>query len=645
MSGLAGFVSKLWKVRRPLTSNDDVLQDEVKSRGRLANPAVSDPDRDLDTGSTKQMGVYIAEATYATTGASFYLLVAFLMMASFVNLLDNQITYSVTVSGPGSVFNASALATTALTLQSIIVAITKPFVSKFADVFGRATCACIVMFFYILGFLVMAVSQSMADYTGGVVLWAIGNSGLQIVIQILLADYFSSRNRAFAIAVFSAPTFIVFAVGPRIVGALVPTISATAAQTGQKNEWRWAVGMFTILVPFVMSPIIMVLFANENKAKRAGLLPVHPYRRLPFTSGVVKFLKDIDFGGLLMLSGGFLLLLLPLTLESNKVGGYQHGWVIALVTVGGVMILATPLYERFISPEPFLRRAWLNSDVVLTMILGFFDYVAFQITYRGTYWWAMETMHITDQDNLNYFNSTQMVTMTLFAIIAGLIISYTRRFKYLLVFAAVLRLVGIGLMMRFRHTGTTMVQAVWPQVVQGIGGGVLGVLLQLAAQVSVRHQDVAMVTAAVLLFFELGGAVGTTIFFSIYMDQSRFQSKLAGFLPQIPAADRSSLSYLYCSPAPVVASLPQSCQADPQMCCDGAMNAFNDVIYTTLIAAIVFAAVPIICSLFISDWVLTDTQNVVSDELPAKNMFKFKSDDIASIPESEMSEAGRCGSD
>lgn len=49
------------------------------------------------------------------------------------------------------------------------------------------------------------------------------------------------------------------------------------------------------------------------------------------------------------------------------------------------------------------------------------------------------------------------------------------------------------------------------QIIQGAGGGIAAATTQTLAQAVVPHQDVGAVTAAVLLFAEIGGAVGTAI--------------------------------------------------------------------------------------------------------------------------------------
>lgn len=50
------------------------------------------------------------------------------------------------------------------------------------------------------------------------------------------------------------------------------------------------------------------------------------------------------------------------------------------------------------------------------------------------------------QSGQNYFGQTQTISLTLFAIIAGAIVLYTRRYKWLLLFGLLVRLFGVGLM-------------------------------------------------------------------------------------------------------------------------------------------------------------------------------------------------------
>lgn len=66
-------------------------------------------------------------------------------------------------------------------------------------------------------------------------------------------------------------------------------------------------------------------------------------------------------------------------------------------------------------------------------------------------------------------------------------------------------------MIHSRGANASTAEIVWTQILQGLGGGFAAVTAQVGAQASVPHVDVAMVTAVVLLWTEIGGAVGSGI--------------------------------------------------------------------------------------------------------------------------------------
>ena len=66
-------------------------------------------------------------------------------------------------------------------------------------------------------------------------------------------------------------------------------------------------------------------------------------------------------------------------------------------------------------------------------------------------------------------------------------------------------------MIHTRGTESSDAEIVWTQILQGIGGGFAAVSSQVGAQASVPHADVAIITAVVLLWTEIGGAVGSAI--------------------------------------------------------------------------------------------------------------------------------------
>jgi hypothetical protein len=66
-------------------------------------------------------------------------------------------------------------------------------------------------------------------------------------------------------------------------------------------------------------------------------------------------------------------------------------------------------------------------------------------------------------------------------------------------------------MLHSRGADGSNFELVMTQILQGIGGGIAGLSIQVSSQAAVVHADVAMVTAVVLLITELGAAGGGAI--------------------------------------------------------------------------------------------------------------------------------------
>lgn len=89
---------------------------------------------------------------------------------------------------------------------------------------------------------------------------------------------------------------------------------------------------------------------------------------------------------------------------------------------------------------------------------------------------------------------------------------------------------GVGLMIHSRGARGSDFELVITQILQGLGGGFAAVASQVGAQASVPHVDVAIVTAVVLLWTEIGGAVGGAIgecqFFSLERKKKSIHNRI-----------------------------------------------------------------------------------------------------------------------
>ena len=102
-------------------------------------------------------------------------------------------------------------------------------------------------------------------------------------------------------------------------------------------------------------------------------------------------------------------------------------------------------------------------------------------------------------------------TSTVASIIIGIVIKYTKHYKYFVTAGSCIYILGLGLMVRYRTPDTTVGSLVGCQIAVGIGGGMLNVPAQVGVQASASHQQVAAATAVFLTILEVGGAVGSAI--------------------------------------------------------------------------------------------------------------------------------------
>jgi MFS family permease len=87
--------------------------------------------------------------------------------------------------------------------------------------------------------------------------------------------------------------------------------------------WRWGYGMFAILVPAALLPLIITLLWAQRKAKKQGLI-VKTERQGSILQKVVEDSVKLDILGLAILGTSVALILLPLTLAETADNGWKN---------------------------------------------------------------------------------------------------------------------------------------------------------------------------------------------------------------------------------------------------------------------------------------------------------------------------------
>ncbi|KAF6745245.1 drug:h+ antiporter [Ephemerocybe angulata] len=552
------------------------------------------PEKDVETASSLDSdvghrGVKAVEATHRVFGKySIWALFISLGLAAYIYSLDGTTTYSY-LNFATSAFDDHSLISTIQVAQGIVIAVGKPVIAKIADVQSRGFAYVLVLVFYVVGYIIIASAQRVQTVAGGIIVYACGYTGLQLLTQIIIADITTLKWRGLVSALMSLPF---------VVNAFVGSKISTAMLTGA--GWRWGYGMFAILVPATILPLIITLLWAEFQAKKRGYITRRPASDKSFVYKVQSFASKLDLAGLALIGTSVALILLPLTLAKKAENGWKNPSMIAMEVIGILLIPVYLIWEWKFAKHPVVAKRFVtNRTVVLAALIGGFDFISFYISFTYLFSFVIVVKPWT-LVNATYFAQTQTVALTVFAITAGFLLRWMRRYKYVLIAGLSIRLLGAGLMIHSRGANASDAEIVWSQLLQGIGGGFAAITAQVGAQASVKHSDTAMVTAVVLLVTEIGGSIGSAIAGSIWT--SMMPDKLAEHLPFVDEATRAKLF----GSITAVAAQPRGSPIR-----EGVILAYDDVMKYMCIAATVFAVPPLIIALFMPNWYLGDSQNAV----------------------------------
>lgn len=150
--------------------------------------------------------------------------------------------------------------------------------------------------------------------------------------------------------------------------------------------------MFCIIIPVACAPIMGTLFFAQRKAKRLGVVATNynaefeTARAARDTRSLAKrvlgHLIDVDALGLLLFGAGWTCVLLPITLVNRNTLTWDSGKIIAMLTVGPIILIAFVFFEGWYAPKPlFPLRFFKNKTIIACGLIGFFDFVSFYLQY------------------------------------------------------------------------------------------------------------------------------------------------------------------------------------------------------------------------------------------------------------------------
>ncbi|PHH88886.1 hypothetical protein CDD83_6916 [Cordyceps sp. RAO-2017] len=507
---------------------------KLESVGDSSEPYARSASHGNDTGSDAdaadvQAGVRNVEATTQVWTRNH--VIAAYVLIWLIYFVDS--THQVMAGGLDpyvtSAFRQHSLTPTTGILSQLVGGLFKLPLAKILDIWGRPQGFSLATLLLTVGLVMMAACKNVETYAAAQVFYWVGFNGMGYTMSVFIADTSALENRALMFAFLYSPFIITSWIGG-------PVGSSFLYGAG----WRWAFGTFAIATPLVSVPLIALFLSNFRKAKARGLVPRREKTGRTWLESVRHYLVEFDVVGLLLITGGLALFLLSFSLYATQPGGWRSPMILCMLIFGLLLLISFGVYERFMAPVQFLPyKLLVDRTIAGGMVLAIARLASFSIWIRFFTSFLQVVNGLSFTESL-YVLRIQTVGSCLWALLVGLLIRQTGRFKWLALYCGVpLAVLGTGLMIHFRQPHVNVGYIVMCQIFIAFAGGTLNVCSQMAVMAPVTHQHVAVVLAILTTCSSIGNSIGAAVASAVW--SATFPQRLAELLPPESQANRTAI--------------------------------------------------------------------------------------------------------
>ncbi len=356
---------------------------------------------------------------------------------------------------------------------------------------GRKNSVNAALIIFLVGSVVCATAKSMLVLVVGRGVQGLGGGGIHALSEIIMSDLTTLRERG----VYFGLIALVFAVA----GFIAPVLGGVFSH----SNWPW---IFWINLPIgAVALVMLVLFLNI---------------RVPLLTGRQKWEK-LDLAGNAILFGSVTAVLIAVT-----EGGIKYHWSDARVwvplVVGLIGLLAFLVVEWIPGPlcrQPvFPRDLFANRTAAVAYLQTFLHGVIF---YGIIYMVPIYFQAIKDRTPLEsaIWSFPLTAPSTPLALIAGLLISISGRYKKLIFLGWALMAAGVGWLTHW-SVGTSKAEWVISQIIAGAGIGIMFPITLPPIQASLPVERLEAATAAYAFSRTFGAVWGITGATTIFATQA-----------------------------------------------------------------------------------------------------------------------------
>ncbi|PGH15502.1 hypothetical protein AJ80_05519 [Polytolypa hystricis UAMH7299] len=363
-----------------------------------------------------------------------------------------------------------------------------PVWGSVADIWGRKPIMLIAQAVFLGGSLLCALAPHMDALIAGRAIQGLGASGMGTMVNVIICDMCSLRDRGLYLAITSMVWAMGSAVGP-VLGGVFTT----------RLNWRWC---FWINLPIGAFVFVVLLFFLDV-----------PNPKTPVLAGI----KAIDWTGSTLIVGGALMILLGVDF-----GDVTYAWssatVICLIVFGAIVVGIFLVNEWKFAKNPviplrlFAPLSTLAAYVVFTC--NFYVFIGL------AYYLPLYSQAVLGADALasGLHLLPLIVSSSLSAAASGVFIQRTGKYLPVMYVAQTMLTLGVGLFISLKFEKSLTRLFIF-EILTGVGVGLNIEAPILAAQATTTVRDTAAVIATMSFVRSIGTAISVVVGGVIFQNQ------------------------------------------------------------------------------------------------------------------------------
>ncbi len=441
-----------------------------------------------------------------------------LLMGMFVAMLSSTVVSTSLPRIVADLNGSQSGYTWVVTSTLLALTISTPIWGKLADLFDRKTLVQTGLVIYTLASIAAGFSQNLEQLILFRVIQGIGVGGMTALVQVVMADLISARERGRYAGYLGAVFGVATVAGPLIGGVITDSVG-----------WRWC---FYVGVPFSVIALILL--------QRTLHLPKRPKRKV-----------HLDYLGGVLIGASVSTLLVWVTLAGHNFA--WTSWQTAVMVPGGLLLVLLAVLNEGRAKEPLVPlRLFKQRTVVLAVIAS----VAVGIAMFGTTVFLSQYLQLAQGKTATQsglLSIPMVIGLFLSSLIIGRQISRTGRYKNWMMVGAALLTVGLALMGTLDEN-TSLIELGFFMLIVGAGVGMLQQNLILVVQNAVDPADMGSGSGLIAFFRSLGGAAGVSVLGAVLASRAAGSIKdgLSGLGVQGSGLSSGQVPDLSTLPGPVV---------------------------------------------------------------------------------------------